>query len=181
MMCVPRMSSDDANERCTADVTSGNASPGAVAYTWSPMRATVDDVPRLPKPGPAVYDGATSERLIVKICPAGQSHVPVPLLEVGSFLPPGQPIGPPGWLHDIAARRPEFSAGVENDCEAASSVVLLMRWAWASARIIALVMKRPCSATSSYSEEAPIASWRPSVPAAMTEVPPSVSARRSRT
>ncbi len=94
--------------------------------------------------------GAESERLIVKIPPTAlQSQVPVPLLAAGSVSGPGQPSGPPTWLQDIAASRPVFSAAVENDCVEAASVVSVMRWACVSARITWLVMKRPCSATSS--------------------------------
>ena len=93
--------------------------------------------------------GASSERLTVKMPPtARQSHVPLLPLVAGSVSGPGQPNGPPGWLHDIAASRPWFSAAVVNGWLAAASVVSVMRWAWVSARIIALVMKRPCSLTS---------------------------------
>src|SRR4051794_9965306 len=177
-MWTPWMPSASANVRWIAEVTSGNASPGAVAKTWSPTRATVADVPI--RFGDDWYHGALSERLTVKIDPGPQNHVPVPALLAGS-LPPGQPSGPPGWLHDIASRRLTFSAGVVNGWLAAPRLVSVMRWALLSARIIALVMKRPCSATSAYSGDAPIASCRPRVPAAMTAVPPSVSARRFRT
>src|SRR3954469_11521768 len=101
-MCTPRMPSASANVRWIADVTSGKASPGAVAKTWSPTRATVADVPM--RFGDDRYHGAPSERLTVKIEPGPQNHVPVPPLFAGSS-PAGQPSGPPGWLHDIASRR----------------------------------------------------------------------------
>src|SRR3954452_22867970 len=124
MMCTPWMPSDSANGRWIADACTGNAARGAVAYSWSPIRATVDEVPILF--GDDVNHGAESERLIVKIPPTGrQSHVPVPPLLAGSRRGPGQP-GTPLWLQPIAACRPPFSAGVENDCVAASSVVSWM-------------------------------------------------------
>src|SRR5436190_18983569 len=112
MMCESRIPSEPSNARLIALVTSGKASPGAVAYTWSPTRATVAVVPTA---GTGVNHGASSERLIVKIPPTAlQSHVPSPLLPAGSDSGPGQPSGPPGWLHDMAASRPMFSACVEN-------------------------------------------------------------------
>src|SRR5436190_23371353 len=124
MMCTSRMPSDPANIRCVAEVTSGKASPGAVAYSWSPTRATVVTVPTAGSP---LNHGAESERLIVKIPPTAlQFHVPSPLLAAGSVSGPGQPSGPPTWLHDIAASRPVFSAAVENDCVDAASVVSVM-------------------------------------------------------
>jgi len=104
----------------------------------------------VPIDGPASNHGASSARLTVKIPPTAlQFHVPSPLLSTGSARGPGQPSGPPGWLHDIAASRPVFSAAVENCCELASNVVSVIRCACVSARITWLVTKRPCSATSS--------------------------------
>src|SRR3954447_16127396 len=150
-MWTPRMPFEPANVRCTAEVTSGNASPGAVAYSWSPTRATVDDVPIAL--GLVAYHGADRERLIVKVFPGfGRNQVPVPLLPAGSG-PNGQ-LGP--WLHAIAMSRLLFSAALEYDCVAAASVVSLMQWALVMARMTWLVMKRPCSATSSYVDAAPM-------------------------
>src|SRR3954451_17385436 len=95
-----------------------------------------------------VNHGAVSARLMLKMPNAlPRYHVPVALFADGSD-PTGQPSGPPGWLHDIPARSPTFCAAVENCSDAAASVVLLIRWACARARITWLVMKRPCSATS---------------------------------
>src|SRR3954453_22885374 len=108
------------------------------------MRATVADGPI---DGAPENHGAVMARLIVKIPPTGpQFQVPCALLPAGSVSGPGQPIGPPTWLQDIAASSPwppEVSTAVENDCWAADSVVSVMRWARVSARMTWLVMKRP--------------------------------------
>src|SRR6478609_2539390 len=125
MMCVSRIPSDSENDRWIALVTSSNASPGAVAYTWSPTRATVAVVPI---DGPAPNHGAVRARSMLKMPTPGRGHVPSPLLPAGSE-PTGHPSGPPGWLHDIATSRFVFSAAVVNGCEAAPSVVSVIRWA----------------------------------------------------
>src|SRR3954465_11020835 len=138
MMWVSRMPSEFENSRWMAAVTSGNASPGAVANSWSPIRATVAEVPTVGDPPFTLKYGASSERLIVKIPPNGPGrgpHVPAPLLAAGSE-PTGHPSGPPAWLHDIAASRPWFSAAVENDCVFAARAVSGTRCARAKARAV---------------------------------------------
>ena len=97
----------------------------------------------------ALKYGACSERLIVKIPPtASQFQVPWPWLLLGSLSGPGQPSGPSGWLHDIAASRPVFVASVVNGTLSAASVVSVIGRAWVSALEIAFVMNVPCFSTS---------------------------------
>src|SRR3954447_9405804 len=111
------------------------------------MRASVDVVPI--RFGLGRYHGAARERLTVALFTGlGSIHVPVPRLPAGS-APNGHPAPP--WLHTISISR-LWSAvvvvGDVNDCMFAARVVSLTCLALARARMIWLVMKRPCSATS---------------------------------
>src|SRR5271170_2591218 len=104
------------------------------------MRATVADEPTVAPSALTPKYGASTERLIVKIPPtSSQFQVPRPWLLFGSLSGPGQPSGPPGWLHDIAANRPMFVASVVNGTLSAASVVSVIGRACVSALTIALV------------------------------------------